>query len=181
MLTFPSPTPLPQSSQGTCGVIQMLATCSWGEGAEQEPPSCADQGEIQPGKKEEGRDFSGLVTGKGPPMGVGGGNGEEGRALSASPTCRPQQAPFLWHSQPISRFSTLSPRSASLHRPTPPIEAAVPECLASFPPPSPVLPLVTIKPRVVSQGRAHPNQLIHHCFDETESCGWRGQTDCIGA
>lgn len=40
--------------------------------------------------------------------------GGEGRALSASPTCRPQQAPFFWHSQPISWFSTLSPCSASL-------------------------------------------------------------------
>lgn len=110
MLTFPSPLSPAGAQPGHLWGHPDAGYCL--------PPSCADQGGVEPGKKEEGRDLSGLVTGKGPPMGAGGGKGE-GKSLSASPPppTGPRQAPLFWHSQPISWFSALSASLRLLPRP----------------------------------------------------------------
>ena len=99
MLTFPSPLSPAGAQPGHLWGHPDAGYCL--------PPSCADQGGVEPGKKEEGRDLSGLVTGKGRPMGAGGGKGE-GKSLSASPPPTPAPGRHLSSGTP-SQFPGSQP------------------------------------------------------------------------
>lgn len=102
-------------------------------------------------------------------MGAAGGKREGG--LSQSPHLQAPAGTFLLAL--LANFLVLNPLPVLCFTASAPSPLKW-QFLACLPPHSSSLPLVTVTPRVarpqVSQGRACPNQFLHHCFDETESC-----------